>query len=176
LKRASLVPFLSSRARKANSGGLVTWGWYLTTKKISAVIEATGIWLVDENLGWIGQLHRCTDAALGYGLRPQEAALMRGMVLADRRYNPHTASVSRLKEEVAVVAPQVLDVFRVVVVPQENSPTTEQVRIGVGVEFLGQFPVCPVSHLGTAPAADTLDDHGLRDLHSSSSSFPCGQV
>ena len=28
---------------------------------------------VGEKWGWIGQLHRRTDAALGYGLRPREA-------------------------------------------------------------------------------------------------------
>jgi len=61
---------------------------YLSTKKISAVIEATGVWPVDEDLGWIGQVHRRTDAALGYGLRPREAAVVRGMVLGDRSLIP----------------------------------------------------------------------------------------
>ena len=61
---------------------------YLSTKRISAVIEATGVRAVDENLGWIGQVHRRTDAALGYGLRPQEAAVVRGMVLGDRSLIP----------------------------------------------------------------------------------------
>jgi competence protein ComEC len=46
---------------------------YLLTKRISAVVEATGVWPVGENLGWIGGVHRRTDTALGYGLRPQEA-------------------------------------------------------------------------------------------------------
>jgi competence protein ComEC len=57
---------------------------YLSTKRISAVIEATGVWPVGEKLGWVGVVHRRTDVALGYGLRPQEAALVRGMVLGDR--------------------------------------------------------------------------------------------
>ena len=35
-----------------------------------------------EERGWIGQVHRRTDVALGYGLRPREAAVVRGMVLA----------------------------------------------------------------------------------------------
>ena len=43
---------------------------------------------MDENLGWIGQVHRRTDTALGYGLRPQEAAVVRGMVLGDRSLIP----------------------------------------------------------------------------------------
>src|SRR5215211_2035352 len=61
---------------------------YLSTKRISAVVEATGVWPVGENLGWIGRVHRRTDAALGYGLRPQEAAVVRGMVLGDRSLIP----------------------------------------------------------------------------------------
>jgi len=61
---------------------------YLATKRISAVVEATGVWPVDENPGWIGRVHRRTDVALGYGLRPQEAAVVRGMVLGDRSLIP----------------------------------------------------------------------------------------
>jgi competence protein ComEC len=61
---------------------------YLSTKRISAVVEATGVWPVGENLGWIGRVHRRTDTALGYGLRPQEAAVVRGMVLGDRSLIP----------------------------------------------------------------------------------------
>jgi competence protein ComEC len=61
---------------------------YLSTKRISAVVEATGVWPVDENPGWIGRVHRRTDVALGYGLRPQEAAVVRGMVLGDRSLIP----------------------------------------------------------------------------------------
>ena len=36
---------------------------------------------VGEKRGWIGEVHRRTDVALGYGLRPREAAVVRGMVL-----------------------------------------------------------------------------------------------
>ncbi|MGH3148045.1 MAG: ComEC/Rec2 family competence protein [Rubrobacter sp.] len=61
---------------------------YLSTKRISAVIEANGVWPVDDSPGWIGVVHRRTDAALGYGLRPQEAAVVRGMVLGDRSLIP----------------------------------------------------------------------------------------
>jgi competence protein ComEC len=61
---------------------------YLSTKRISAVIEATSVWPVDENLGLIGRVYRRTDAALGYGLHPQEAAVVRGMVLGDRSLIP----------------------------------------------------------------------------------------
>jgi competence protein ComEC len=43
---------------------------------------------VDEDLDWIGRVHRRTDVALGYGLRPREAAVVRGMVLGDRSLIP----------------------------------------------------------------------------------------
>jgi competence protein ComEC len=43
---------------------------------------------VGEERGWIGQLHRRTDLALAYGLRPREAAVVRGMVLGDRSLMP----------------------------------------------------------------------------------------
>jgi competence protein ComEC len=43
---------------------------------------------VGKERGWIGQVHRRTDVALGYGLRPREAAVVRGMVLGDRSLMP----------------------------------------------------------------------------------------
>ena len=52
------------------------------------MVEATGVWPVDEDLGWIGRVHRRADVALGYGLRPKEAAVVRGMVLGDRSLIP----------------------------------------------------------------------------------------
>lgn len=64
------------------------YGKYLATKRISAVVEATGAWPVDEERGWIGRVHRRTDIALGYGLHPEEAAVVRGMVLGDRSLIP----------------------------------------------------------------------------------------
>ena len=44
---------------------------------------AVGVWPVDEERGTIGQMHRATDLALGLGLRPREASVVRGMVLGD---------------------------------------------------------------------------------------------
>ncbi|MCA1688069.1 MAG: ComEC family competence protein, partial [Actinobacteria bacterium] len=67
---------------------------YLSTKRISAVVEATGVWPVDEDPGWIGRVHRRTDVALGYGLRPQESAVVRGMVLGDRSLIPEDLDVA----------------------------------------------------------------------------------
>nr|MBA2781464.1 hypothetical protein [Rubrobacteraceae bacterium] len=64
------------------------YGRYLATKRISALVEATSVRPVGEERGWIGQVHRRTDVALGYGLRPREAAVVRGMVLGDRSLMP----------------------------------------------------------------------------------------
>jgi competence protein ComEC len=64
------------------------YGRYLATKRISALVEATSVRPVGEDRGWIGQVHRRTDLALGYGLRPREAAVVRGMVLGDRSLMP----------------------------------------------------------------------------------------
>ncbi len=61
---------------------------YLSTKRISALVEATTVLPVGEERGWIGRVHRQTDAALGHGLRPEEAAVVRGMVLGDRSLMP----------------------------------------------------------------------------------------
>jgi competence protein ComEC len=47
------------------------------------VLYAKGVWPTDEERGWVGQVHRRTDAALGYGLRPREGAVVRGIVLGD---------------------------------------------------------------------------------------------
>jgi competence protein ComEC len=60
------------------------YGRYLATKRISALVEATSVKTMGEGRGWIGRIHRRTDVALGYGLRPREAAVVRGMVLGDR--------------------------------------------------------------------------------------------
>lgn len=64
------------------------YGRYLATKRISALVEARSVRPVGEERGWIGQVHRRTDVALGYGLRPREAAVVRGMVLGDRSLMP----------------------------------------------------------------------------------------
>jgi competence protein ComEC len=67
---------------------------YLSTKRISALVEATNVRPVGEERGWIGQVHRRTDTALGYGLRPREAAVVRGMVLGDRSLMPEQLEVA----------------------------------------------------------------------------------
>ncbi|QYJ14754.1 hypothetical protein Rxycam_00558 [Rubrobacter xylanophilus DSM 9941] len=61
---------------------------YLATLRVSAVMEAESARPVGKGSGWIGELHRRTDRALGYGLRPEEAAVVRGMVLGDRSLIP----------------------------------------------------------------------------------------
>jgi competence protein ComEC len=61
---------------------------YLTTKRISALVEATSVRPVGEGRGWIDRVHRRTDFALSYGLRPRESAVVRGMVLGDRSLMP----------------------------------------------------------------------------------------
>lgn len=43
---------------------------------------------VGETPGWIGRVHHSTDAALRYGLRPQEAPVAREMALGDRSLMP----------------------------------------------------------------------------------------
>ena len=70
------------------------YGRYLATKRISALVEATSVTPVGEDRGWIGQIHRRTDVALGYGLRPREAAVVRGMVLGDRSLMPEDLETS----------------------------------------------------------------------------------
>jgi competence protein ComEC len=52
---------------------------YLATKRTSALVEATNVRPMGEERGWIGQIHRRTDVARGYGLRAHEAAVVRGM-------------------------------------------------------------------------------------------------
>ena len=69
------------------------------------MIEATGVWPLDENPGWIGQIHRRTDVALGYGLRPQEAAVVRGMVLGDRSLIPEDLELAFQRSGITQVPP-----------------------------------------------------------------------
>ncbi|MBA2440797.1 MAG: ComEC/Rec2 family competence protein [Rubrobacter sp.] len=52
------------------------------------MVRASGMWPVDEERGWVGQTHRRTDAALGNGLRPQQASIVRGMLIGDRSRIP----------------------------------------------------------------------------------------
>src|SRR5215204_4964634 len=87
-KRTFRVPSSPNRALKISSDALVVRDSYLSTKRISALVEATSVRQVGEGRGWIGRIHRRTDVALGYGLRPREAAVVRGMVLGDRSLMP----------------------------------------------------------------------------------------
>jgi hypothetical protein len=54
-----------------------------------------------EGRGWIGRIHRRTDVALGYGLRPREAAVVRGMVLGDRSLMPEDLETAFQRSGVA---------------------------------------------------------------------------
>ena len=101
---------------------------YLSTKGISAVVYADGVWRIDDDLGWIGQVHRRTDSALSYGLRPTEASIVRAMVLGDRSRMPeeleedfrrsgitHILAISG--QHVAILAAMVYFVLRYFAVP-----------------------------------------------------------
>jgi len=103
---------------------------YLSTKRISAVVEATGVYPVGEGRGWVGRVHRRTDAALGHGLRPTEAAVVRGMVLGDRSLIPeqledafqrsgvtHVLAISG--QHVAILAAVVFFGLRLVAIPPD---------------------------------------------------------
>ena len=54
-----------------------------------------------------GRIHRSTDVALGYGLRPREAAVVRGMVLGDRSLMPEVLETAFQRSGVThVILPQ----------------------------------------------------------------------
>jgi competence protein ComEC len=102
---------------------------YLSTKRISALVEATSVMPVGEERGWIGEVHRRTDVALGYGLRPREAAVVRGMVLGDRSLMPenlekafqrsgvtHVLAISG--QHVAILAAVIFFALRLFAIPQ----------------------------------------------------------
>jgi competence protein ComEC len=104
------------------------YGQYLQTRGISGVVYARGVWLADEERGWVGQVHRRTDTALGYGLRPREGAVVRGMVLGDSSRLPeeikeafqrsgitHVLAISG--QHVAVLAAMIYVVLRLFAVP-----------------------------------------------------------
>lgn len=104
------------------------YGRYLSTKRISAVVNATNVSLYGQNAGWIGRVHRRTDAALTYGLRPQEASIVSGMVLGDRSEIPeeldeafqrsgitHVLAISG--QHVAILAAMIYLVLRALAVP-----------------------------------------------------------
>ncbi|HET7478781.1 MAG TPA: ComEC/Rec2 family competence protein, partial [Rubrobacteraceae bacterium] len=100
---------------------------YLSTKRISAVVDAYNVVPLSGE-GWIGRVHRRTDVALGYGLHPQEAAVVRGMVLGDRSRIPeeldeafrssgitHVLAISG--QHVAILAAMIYFVLRGVAMP-----------------------------------------------------------
>ena len=104
------------------------YGRYLATKRISALVQATSVRPVGEERGWIGHVHRRTDVALGYGLRPREAAVVRGMVLGDRSLMPeeleksfqrsgitHVLAISG--QHVAILAAVIYYAIRIFAVP-----------------------------------------------------------
>jgi predicted membrane metal-binding protein len=109
---------------------------YLETKNISGIVYATGQWAVDEERGWVGRVHRQTDIALGYGLRPQEGAVVEGMVLRDTSRIPeeleeafrrsgitHVLAISG--QHVAVLSAIIYFVLRLFAVPALfRNPTT----------------------------------------------------
>jgi competence protein ComEC len=81
-----------------------------------------------EKRGWIGQIHRRTDVALGYGLRPREAAVVRGMVLGDRSLMPEDLETSFQRsgvthvlaisgQHVAILAAVIYFVLRLFAIP-----------------------------------------------------------
>ncbi|MDQ4063428.1 MAG: ComEC family competence protein, partial [Actinomycetota bacterium] len=101
---------------------------YLQTRGISGVVYAKGVWPVDEERGWVGEVHRRTDATLGNGLRPREQAVVRGMVLGDSSRLPeeveeafqrsgitHVLAISG--QHVAVLAAMIFVVLRLFAVP-----------------------------------------------------------
>ena len=104
------------------------YGRYLSTKRVSGIVYAGGVWPVDEERGTIGQMHRATDLALGHGLRPREASVVRGMVLGDPSRIPeeleeafrragvmHVLAISG--QHVAVLAAMIYFVLRLLAVP-----------------------------------------------------------
>lgn len=126
-KRTSLVPS-ESRAWNRSSDGLVFKDRYLQTRGISGLINAKGVWQTDEEWGWVGRVYSQTDVALGQGLRPREAAVVRGMVLDDSSRIPeeleeafrrsgitHVLAISG--QHVAVLAAMVYLVLRLFAVP-----------------------------------------------------------
>ncbi|HEX5848525.1 MAG TPA: ComEC/Rec2 family competence protein [Rubrobacter sp.] len=115
------------------------YGRYLATKRISGLVEATSIRPVGEGRGWIGRIHRRTDVALGYGLRPREAAVVRGMVLGDRSLMPEDLETAFQKsgvthvlaisgQHVAILAAVIYYALRLFAIP---APVRAGVTIGL---------------------------------------------
>jgi competence protein ComEC len=91
-------------------------------------VEAFYVRPLSEEPGFVGIVHRRTDAALGFGLRPKEASVVRGMVLGDRSLIPeeldqafrrsgitHVLAISG--QHVAILAAMIYFALRAFVVP-----------------------------------------------------------
>jgi competence protein ComEC len=81
---------VSGEISAPDPSGDFDYGRYLETQGISGLLYAQSVEPVEGGGGWIGAIHERTDSALGYGLRPDESAIVRGMVIGDR---------SRISEE-----------------------------------------------------------------------------
>lgn len=119
---------------EAGEGGF-DYARYLETKNVSGILYATGSWPVDEQRGWVGSIYRQTQVSLGYGLRPREGAIVRGMVLGDQSRIPedleeayrrsgitHVLAISG--QHVAVLAAMIYVVLRLFAVPMLFRNTT----------------------------------------------------
>lgn len=124
---------------------------YLATKRISAVVNAVGVEPLSESPGFVGRVHARTDTALGYGLRPQEAAVVSGMVLGDRSKIPeeldeafrrsgitHVLAISG--QHVAILAAMIYFVLRAFAVPMTVRVPTTLVLIWVYIFVAGAPP------------------------------------
>lgn len=127
------------------------YGRYLSTKGISAVVNASAVSPVSEDLGFIGRVHRRAIAALGYGLRPDEAAVVRGMVLGDRSRIPeeldeafqrsgitHVLAISG--QHVAVLAAMIYFLLRGFAVPMAARVPATMVLIWLYILVAGAPP------------------------------------
>ncbi len=153
------------------------YGRYLSTKGISAIVYADGLSRVDENLGWIGQVHRRTDVALGYGLRPQEASIVRAMVLGDRSRMPedleedfrrsgitHILAISG--QHVAILAAMVYFVLRSLAVPLAVRIPSTLVLIWLYIIVAGAPPsAVRAGVVATLVLAATLLGRQISPLH-----------
>lgn len=124
---------------------------YLSTKGISAVVYAGSVSRIDDDLGWIGQVHRRTDAALSYGLRPTEASIVRAMVLGDRSRMPeeleedfrrsgitHILAISG--QHVAILAAMSYFLLRYLAVPLAMRASTTLVVVWLYILIAGAPP------------------------------------
>jgi competence protein ComEC len=139
-KRTSLAQSSLNKARKYNFSDLVVRDSYLATKKISALVQATSVRPVGEERGWIGRVHRRTDVALGYGLRPREAAVVRGMVLGDRSLMPEELEKafqrSGITHVLAISGQHVVILAAVIYFAIRSFPVPPTIRAGVTIGLI----------------------------------------